>query len=205
MAHSRTFWNLFAKKYAQQPVPDQAVYDRKLEQTQALMRPDMSVLEFGCGTGTTSLIHAPYVARIDAIDYAPEMIKIANAKKGTTSNVHFHVSTLDDWQAQDAEYDMILGMSILHLLPNRAAALDRVYRLLKPGGHFLSSTVCIGDMSRWVRAFIPIGSALRVIPNVSSFSAAQLNGELKAAGFHIEDCWRPKPDADIFHVCRKPD
>jgi cyclopropane fatty-acyl-phospholipid synthase-like methyltransferase len=30
------------------------------------MRPDMEVLEFGCGTESTALEHAPHVAHIEA-------------------------------------------------------------------------------------------------------------------------------------------
>ena len=204
MTRSRGFWNLIARRYARQPVADQAAYDYKLAQTKALLDPDMHLFEFGCGTGTTALIHAPFVAQIDAIDYAPQMIAIANSKKGTAQCVNFAVSTLRDWPAADASYDMILGMSILHLLPDRHGALDHVNRLLKPGGYFVTSTVCLRDMGPLVNALLPIGAALRVLPRVVSLDAPQLEQDFKQAGFAIRQSWRPHAKGDVFHICQKP-
>ena len=40
----------------------------------------MEVLEFGCGTGGTAIIHAPYVKHIRAIDISGNMIAIAKGK-----------------------------------------------------------------------------------------------------------------------------
>ncbi len=40
----------------------------------------MEVLEFGCGTGTTAITHAPYVKHIRAIDISSNMIEIAQRK-----------------------------------------------------------------------------------------------------------------------------
>ena len=53
------FWDRLAKRYARMPVADQAAYETKLEKTRAFLRPDSRVLEFGCGTGSTAILHAP--------------------------------------------------------------------------------------------------------------------------------------------------
>lgn len=206
MTRSRGFWNLFASRYAKQAVGDQPSYEYKLDQTQALMRPDMAVFEFGCGTGTTALIHAPHVAHIDAIDYSPNMVEIANGKLGATQNVTFSESTLDDWRAADDSYDMVLGMSILHLLPDRDIALNHAYRLLKPGGYLVTSTVCLGDMGGLVKWLLPIGSTLRLIPNLVHFDGEDLARSMVSAGFDIRQSWRPPNGGDsVFHICQKPD
>ena len=205
MTRSRGFWNLFAKHYAKQAVGDQPSYEYKLAQTQVLMHPDMSVFEFGCGTGTTALIHAPYVASIDAIDYSPKMIEIAKGKRRDVKNVTFAESTLDDWSAPDGSYDMVLGMSILHLVPDPQAAIRRAYSLLKPGGYFITSTVCLGDLGGVVKWLLPIGSTLRLIPNLVHFSGAELEKNMTDAGFAIQQSWRPPHGGDsVFHICQKP-
>jgi len=36
-------------------------------------------------------------------------------------------------------------MSVLHLMEEKEGAIAKVYRLLKPGGVFATSTVCLGD------------------------------------------------------------
>jgi len=40
----------------------------------------MELLEFGCGTGSTAIVHVPYVNHIHAIDIFSNMICIAQAK-----------------------------------------------------------------------------------------------------------------------------
>ena len=61
---SADFWDRIAPKYSQQPISDPESYQKKLEATQALMRKDMTAIEFGCGTASTALLHAPYLKQI---------------------------------------------------------------------------------------------------------------------------------------------
>ena len=84
-------WDRIADKYAAQPVADQAAYEHKLAETRKRLSPDMHLLEFGCGTGTTALTHAPYVASIKAIDISNRMIEICRdkAKDKSIANVTF--------------------------------------------------------------------------------------------------------------------
>ena len=59
MNQSVKFWDKIADKYSKQPIVDEASYQKKLQITQEYFKPDMEVLEFGCGTGSTAIIHAP--------------------------------------------------------------------------------------------------------------------------------------------------
>ena len=72
MAESDKFWDKKAEGYAKSPVSDEETYQRKLSETQSFFTPDMQVLEFGCGTGTTAVHHAPHVLHIDAIDISDD-------------------------------------------------------------------------------------------------------------------------------------
>ena len=121
------FWNLMAKKYARDPIADLASYEHKLAETAARMTPDMRVLEFGCGTGTTALIHAPRVAHIDAVDFSSAMIAIARGKAEGTDNVDFHVSANLDWPVPDQPYDMLMIHSVLHLVDNLVLELANIH------------------------------------------------------------------------------
>ncbi len=58
------FWDRIAERYAKQPIADEAAYQKKLQVTRDYFRPDMAVLEFGCGTGSTAIAHAPYVKHV---------------------------------------------------------------------------------------------------------------------------------------------
>ncbi len=79
-APSPKFWDRIADKYSKKPVPDEAVYQKKLRITRDYLRPDSEVLEFGCGTGSTAIAHAPFVSRILANDISSRMIEIAERK-----------------------------------------------------------------------------------------------------------------------------
>ncbi len=86
MPRSSQFWDRHAAGYAKRPVDDETIYQKKLKITQGYLKPDMEVLEFGCGTGTASIIHAPFVRHIRAIDMSAKMLAIARGK-ATTGNV----------------------------------------------------------------------------------------------------------------------
>ncbi len=49
------FWDRAAPKYAASKIADTGGYERSLERMRALLNPDFTVLELGCGTGSTAL------------------------------------------------------------------------------------------------------------------------------------------------------
>lgn len=204
MTTSPRFWNWMAKRYSRQPIADEKAYRHKLDVTQNLLRCDMKVLEFGCGTGSTALIHAPLVAHIDAIDFSDKMIAIAKEKAKTQGigNVTFQTATIEGWKAEDHSYDAILGLSILHLLEDKEAVLAKVHRLLKPDGIFVSSTVCMAEVKGVWKWILPVGNSLGILPLVQTFSADDLMESMQKTGFSIESNWRPKPDSSAFIVAR---
>jgi len=197
------FWNFMAKGYARQAIADPAAYEYKLKRTQELFTPETRVFEFGCGTGSTALIHAPHVAAIRAIDFSAKMIEIARGKaqaQGIT-NVTFDVATIDDEPLPATPYDAVLGMSILHLLDNRRAVIAKAHAMLRPGGHFLSSTVCV-PRSRAFRVLAALGRPFGL--SLNFLTAETLEQEMRQAGFEIVESWQPAPDKALFLVCRKP-
>lgn len=204
MATSPNFWNWIAKLYAKQPVADEAAYKHKLEMTQKLLRPEMNVLEFGCGTGSTALLHAPYVKSIVAIDFSKKMIEIATnkAREQGVGNVSFQTGMIEDWPVEDRSFDVIFGLSILHLLEDKEAVLRKVHRLLKPGGVFVSSTVCPDPKKKNLYRFLAIGNALGVLPLVKPFSASELATSIENAGFSINYNWRPAQNKAVFIVAK---
>lgn len=69
MPEPSKFWDKIAERYHKEPIKDEEAYQHKLQITRELLRPDMELLEFGCGTGGTAILHAPYVKHIQAIDF----------------------------------------------------------------------------------------------------------------------------------------
>ena len=205
MTEPSRFWDRIAERYAKKPVADEAAYQKKLQVTRGYFRPDMEVLEFGCGTGSTAIAHTPYVKHIRATDFSAKMIGIAKrkAEAGGVGNVTFEQSTLDELQAPERSYDAVMGHSILHLLESKEDAIARVHGLLKPGGVFVSSTVCIGDFMRWLRFVAPIGRFFGLLPLVKIFTEEDLVAALTAGGFAIDHRWAPKKGKGLFIVAKK--
>lgn len=205
MDRSTRFWNRIADRYARQPIADEATYQKKLQITREYFRPDMEVLEFGCGTGSTALLHAPYVKHILATDAAPRMIEIARSKAAaqTIENVTFECAAIDAFNAASSSFDAVLGLNILHLVAERDEVICKVHRMLKPGGVFVTSTACIADMTWVFRAIVPIGRFLRVIPLVQVFTAQELESSLTSAGFSIEHLWNTGKNKALFIVAKK--
>lgn len=200
----KRFWDRLAEKYARTPIADEDAYRLKLDMTREYFTPESRVFEFGCGTGSTALLHAPFVADIDAIDLSTEMIAIADrkAREAGVTNVHFAQGDIATVPMKEGAYDVVLGLSILHLVRNRRDVLRRVHAFLKPGGTFVSSTACLSEMGFW-RFVLPLMQAIGKAPAVSVFSPDELVAELSDAGFEVVHQWQPKKNAAQFLVARK--
>ena len=201
---SSKFWDRVAKRYAKRPVRDEAAYQRKLATTREHLRPDMEVLEIGCGTGSTAIAHSPYVSHIHATDISEKMIEIATRKAAAAGveNVTFERCSVEDLAAAGESVDAVLALSLLHLLEDKEAAITRIHDMLRPGGIFVSNTVCLGDNMKWFRFIGPLGSWLGVFPLVRVFTRQELEDSLTRAGFEIEHAWRPDKTV-VFIIARK--
>jgi len=199
------FWDKRAEKYSQRPVADQDTYEKKLEITRSYFKPDSEVLEMGCGTGSTALAHAPYVKHILATDISSGMIDIAKGKTaaGRVENITFETRAVDDHDIAESRYDVIMAHNLLHLLKDPEAAIIAAFRGLKPGGVFVTSSACIGDMSWYFRILAPLGHLLRLFPLIQVFTQAQLKQSHIEAGFEIDQALLPKKNAAVFIVAVK--
>ena len=192
MSASAKFWNNVAEGYAKQPIADEAAYQKKLQVTREYFHPNMNVLEFGCGTGSTAIAHAPYVQHIHAIDFSSNMIEIAQGKADAQNiqNVTFEQASIDELSVPDRTYDAVLGLNVLHLLENKEAVIAKIYNMLQPGGCFITSTVCLGDTMAWFQLIAPMGKFLGLFPLVKVFTVKDLEKSLTDAGFAIDTQWQ---------------
>ncbi len=205
MDQSSKFWDRIAERYSKQPIADEAAYQKKLQVTREYFQPDMKVLEFGCGTGSTAIAHAPYVKHIHAIDISSKMIEIAQAKADAINveNVTFEQASIEEISASDQTLDAVLGLSILHLVENKEQVIAKVYKMLKPGGLFVTSTACIGDTMKSFKVIVPIAKFLGLMPLVKVFTTKELEDSLTDAGFVIDYQWQPGKGKAVFVVAKK--
>ena len=136
------------------------------------------------------------------------MLDIARgrARDAGVDNITFTRGTLEEFAAPDASFDAVLGLNVIHLLPDRAAVIAEVARILKPGGIFVSSTACIGrSYLRFIKLVTPLGKRLGLMPDVYVLTEEELAGEMTRAGFEIERQWHHgKHGIAVFMIAIKP-
>ncbi len=186
-ASDARFWDRISRRYANDAIADQGGYERTLERTRALLRPDDHVLELGCGTGSTALRLAGDVRRYLATDLSAGMIAIAREKLSASPvpALAFEVATADDSIRETGCFNAVLGFNYLHLIRDVPGTLRRVHGLLAPGGLFITKTACLGDMNPLLSLALPGMRLIGKAPYVSVFRQAELRERVSAAGFEV--------------------
>ena len=186
MITSQKFWDKTAPKYAKQPVKNVTAYEETLNRTRDFLTPRDTVLELGCGTGTTALKLSDAVAHITGSDISGAMVEIANqkAEEQGAANVDFFQTDAFAAEMEEEFYDAVLAYNLLHLLPDPVGVARRVNDLLKPGGYFISKTVCIGGSFLWP-PIIKLMQVLGIAPFVHYMKPRDVEAVLESAGFEI--------------------
>jgi SAM-dependent methyltransferase len=200
------FWNRVARRYAAMPMRNPATWEETLARTTACLPPGAHILELGCGTGTTARRLAPHAARYIATDDAAEMIAIATERGADQPNLTLLQARPGDGSLPPGPFDAILAFNLLHLLPDRAAALREAHRLLKPGGRLITKTPCLGG--RWLLLW-PLLRALQLagkLPPFRFLAPRALERQITRAGFTlVESADLPRRPPQRFLVAKKPD
>jgi ubiquinone/menaquinone biosynthesis C-methylase UbiE len=110
----------------------------------ARLAPGESVLDLGCGTGTTAIAAAKAVGpkgRVCAVDPALELLAHAQ-KKARRAGVNVEFLTADGQRLpfDDASFDAVLCTLVFHHLdgPAMHQTIGEIRRVLKPGGRLLA-------------------------------------------------------------------
>mgnify|MGYP003886876261 CR=1 FL=1 len=189
------FWDKIARKYAASPVKDTATYEKWLASTVEHLGPDDRVLEVGCGTGSTAFRLSPAVKTYLSTDFSAGMIEIAEEKlkQDPVENLTFRQADPFDRQLENAAgaspdgFDAALAFSFLHLAEDPEATVHRVNGLLKPGGLFISKTVCLGSKKF---LFAPIIAVMRMFgkaPLVHMLAEKEVDALMERGGFEVID------------------
>jgi len=103
------------------------------------IRPGEYVVDVGCGAGMDSLIAAKMVApvgKVIGVDMTPAMLAKAqySAEAAQLSNTEFREGYAESLPVSDGWANVIISNGVLNLLPDKAAALNEMARVLRPGG-----------------------------------------------------------------------
>jgi ubiquinone/menaquinone biosynthesis C-methylase UbiE len=107
----------------------------KMKETLPLS-PSMKALEFGCGTGLMTVLMAPCVEKIMAVDSSDKMLGELKRKIDDMGlvNIEFFKCDVDTGGIPGSGYDFIFSNMAYHHIREGAALLEKIHGALAPGG-----------------------------------------------------------------------
>src|ERR1700740_1875105 len=175
-----------------------AVYDRFMRGSEeaclarwrAELLRDLSgaVLELGAGTGVTLPHYPKWVARLVLSEPDAHMRRKLEKKVDASAlrNIEISGAPLDSLPFRPGEFDAVVCSLVLCSVPEQAAALSAIARVLKPGGRlvFLEHVAADGRPERlkWQRRIEPVWKNLVGNCHLTRRTEAAI----AAAGFKIE-------------------
>ena len=122
------------------------------------IRPDMTILDAGCGGGRNLIYLLREHYDILAVDISPEAInairKLAAELNPTLPPTNFRLEPVDRMSFPDACADVVISNTVLHFARDDEhfkAMLNEMWRTLKPGGLFFSRLGSTIGMENQVR------------------------------------------------------
>ena len=110
------------------------------------------LLEVPVGTGvlTMPVYKTLPNADITCLDYSADMMKVAQhrAEKMGLSNVQFRQGDVGALPFEDGSFDLVLSLNGFHAFPDKEAAFQETFRVLKPGGTFCGCFYIAGQNKR---------------------------------------------------------
>lgn len=170
MHKAEKFWNRVSKLH-DKLAKDQA-YKKTIKETIQYLKPNDTVLDYGCATGLYSIELAKNVKEIHGIDISSKMIEIANKK--ALKNTFFTKADLYEKFAPET-FNVILAFNVLHFLEDEQKVMQRINQLLKPGGLFISVTPCLGEKGSFLGHLARFLRKIKIIPYLKRFEITELN------------------------------
>lgn len=207
---SEAMWDRLAKNWDSPGVSLGQNDIRIIEKTKKHLHASDTVLDYGCATGSVAMELADIVKEVHGIDISSKMIEIARKKAGERerNNTHFTHATIFDERLKKESFDLILALSILHLVGNPSEVMNRINQLLKPEGIFVAATPCLGEktvVSILLNLPIFLLSRIGILPRISFFSVSGLVSTITNEHFQVIETERLSvhPITECFIVARK--
>lgn len=152
--------------------------------------PGERVVDCGSGAGADSLIAARLVGpngAVIGVDMTAQML--ARARHGAAElglvNVEFREGQLEALPIEDGWADVVISNGVLNLVPDKAAALAEMYRVLRPGGRLQLADIMLGrpvpddskgDVTLWTGCIAGglLGWELETLVAAAGFSEVEL-------------------------------
>lgn len=193
----KTFWEEFATVWVDQQEELDGLMAPVLDEMldRADLADGQTVLDIGCGTGTSALRAVELVGpsgHVVAADISEPMLAYARTRVADTGNLRFLTADVADYGFDDACFDRVISRFGVMFFAEPVAAFANIRRAMKPGGRIVMA--CWGrlDANPWFRvpmyaAKAQLGAPPPVDPDAPGPLAfrdvARVTSILNAAGF----------------------
>lgn len=171
-------------------VPFFATFGRELVDW-ANIREGQTVLDLGAGAGAVTIPAAASVGpdgRIVAGDFVPAMVDRLTALR--LPNVEARELSAVSLDVPEESFDAVLAGFVLHIVPDRLAALREIRRVLRSDGFLVFSVPGPSDDGGWWGAYDEVVAAFAArtaVPAGSQGSSSSWETSARAAGFSVSE------------------
>lgn len=181
------------------------------------VRADARVLDLASGPGTLSLLAAPRVAEVQAIDFSEQMLRLLHerAEAAGIGNIEARLGDGQRLPYADSSFDAAFSMFGLMFFPDRRRGFAELFRVLRPGGVAVVSSWAPAVESTLMQTMYKV---LRVTGSIAEepqpvYSSLEnpevFAGEMREAGFagvsiqrHTSTLTWPSSEAFLDHMLR---
>ena len=134
--------------------------------------------DFGCGSGRWAQLIAPRVRHLHLIDASDKAMAVARQNLAASSNVTFHVASIETANIAEGSLDFAYCLGVLHHLPDTEAALRAIVTKLKINAPFLVYLYYAFDNRPWW---------FRILWRLSDLCRRAISNTPKPLRFHLCD------------------
>jgi len=154
--HDVERFNRWAQSYEKHPL-QRLIFEpiqRTLLEVAASEIPDArALLDVGCGTGRLLRAAADVFpeARLEGVDAAAEMVRVAQANTSPDARITFRLAGAEALPFGDGSFDLVFSTMTFHHWADQRAGIGEVARVLAPGGRWLLADFIASGVMKYVR------------------------------------------------------
>jgi len=149
-------FNRWAESYERHPLQRlifEPIQRTLLEVAASEIPHPQAILDVGCGTGRLLRAAADVFpdARLEGVDAAAEMVRVAQANPRAGARITFRIAGAEQLPLGDGLFDLVFSTMTFHHWADQRAGIGEVARVLAPGGRWLLADFIASGVMKYVR------------------------------------------------------